>query len=250
MNYSYSRYIGDGTTTDYAINFVLGFLKREDVHVYIDGVETSFAWVNDGLITVSPAPVAGALILVRRIVDKTALQHDYEDGAIVIEKNLDESNRQSIMAVHEMIDGFINVTVNNTLNMNFNRITNVGDPIEERDAANKRYVDSFININVPADLYEVQTLASGQVAVDFVSPIVKAVFYLSGDDVDNGRLAEGDDYTTNNVTQRVTLTQSYPEGTKIILVGIQVIPAGTTGSFTTVDGKTVTVVSGVITEII
>ncbi len=250
MNYSYSRYTGDGTTTDYAINFVLGFLKREDVHVYIDGVEVSFAWVNDGLITVSPAPATGALVLVRRIVDKTTLQHDYEDGAVVIEKNLDESNMQSIMAVHEMIDGFIDVQMNTAPNMNFNRVTNVGDPVDERDAANKRYVDSFINVNVPADLYEVQTLASGQTAVEFSSPIIKGVFYLSGDDADNGRLVEGVDYIADVVAQRITLSQSYPAGTRVVLVGLSEVPGGATGEFTTNDGKTVTVLTGLITSIV
>ena len=237
MNYSYSRYIGDGTTTDYAINFVLGFLKREDVHVYVDGVETPFTWVNDGLITVSPAPAADALVLIRRIVDKTTLQHDYEDGAVVIEKNLDESNMQSIMAVHEMIDGFIDVQINNPLDMNFNKILNVGDPIDERDAANKRYVDSFINVTVPADLYEVQTLASGQTVVEFSSPIIKGVFYLSGDDTDNGRLVEGVDYTANATTQRITLTQSHPAGTRVILVGVSHVEVDdkTILSFATLD---------------
>lgn len=66
---------------------------------------------------------------------------------------------------------------------------------------------------------ERNTLTDGQVIVNLINTIPNWVsFYLSGLNVDNGRLDDPDDYSYNAGLHRVTLTESYPAGTVLIAV--------------------------------
>jgi len=162
MAYSYNRYTGDGSTTQYAVNVSLGFLSRDDIHVYLDDVaSTAFTWITDGLIEFTVAPANAVDVLIRRIVDKTALQHDYQDGAVVVEKNLDESNKQAIMIAHEVADGFLEIGFNSDMNINLNRIVNLGDPVDATDAANQRWVLGVVQagVDIAADVATAQASA-------------------------------------------------------------------------------------------
>jgi hypothetical protein len=67
---------------------------------------------------------------------------------------------------------------------------------------------------------ESHTLTSGQTSVVFTSRVSPASFYLSGSDVDSGRLTPIDDYTVNVETKTLTLNESYPAGTKSTMVYI------------------------------
>ena len=188
MAYSYARYTGDGVTTQFPINFTLGYISKDDVHVYVNNVVTSFTWVSDYIIELISAPSDGADVLIRRIVDKEDLIHDYIDGAVIVEKNLDDSNKQTLMAVHEMLDGFLNI----------------------------------VQAEV-ATLYETKILTSGQTQVQFDSVASSVSFYIVGDNVDNGRLLDVVDYSFDIATSTVTLTQSYPAGTILALIGVQYV---------------------------
>lgn len=67
---------------------------------------------------------------------------------------------------------------------------------------------------------EVKTLSAGQTSVTFTNDIEFGSFYLNGPDVDSGRLAVTEDFTTNIVTKTITLTESYPAGTTITLISM------------------------------
>jgi hypothetical protein len=152
MAYSYHNPIGDGVTTQYALNFTLGYISKGDVHVWVqdevDGlgvpIERSITWINDSLIDIGAAAPVGATVLIRRIVSKEALQHDYTNGAAVLEENLDQSNLQSLMLAHESFDGFnINPAVADRDMQGF-RVVNVGAPEQPGDAVNKAYTDDIL----------------------------------------------------------------------------------------------------------
>lgn len=67
-------------------------------------------------------------------------------------------------------------------------------------------------------LTEKQVLASAQtVVVLTVLTTTYTAFYISGPNVDTGRLIQGTDYTVDNTTQ-ITLSESYPAGTEILVV--------------------------------
>ena len=107
-------YFGDGANDTFAMNFTLGVLERGHVKCRVnDEVDGSglplyrvITWINDGLVSIAgDPPEEGVQVVFTRTVSKTVMRHDYADGAIIIEDNLDDSNLQLMMAIHELLDG-------------------------------------------------------------------------------------------------------------------------------------------------
>jgi hypothetical protein len=99
-------------------------------------VYRSLEWVTDSLVNILGAvPGDGVPIVFTRTIPKDALLHDYSNGAAIEEINLDESNLQTIMSVHEFLDGRIEGGFLSDLNMNGYRLTNLGPGVEDDDAA-------------------------------------------------------------------------------------------------------------------
>jgi hypothetical protein len=142
MALSAQTYIGDGINTDFVLDFTLGYISEAHIYVFVDEVEipqNTLQFINaGGSVRLPTAPANGATVLVRRIVPNGTLIHDYENGALVIEKNLDESNLQAVMLQHESIDGFVSKGAGQPLDMGGFRIIKVGDAIEDDDAVNNR----------------------------------------------------------------------------------------------------------------
>ena len=69
----------------------------------------------------------------------------------------------------------------------------------------------------PVTTTESKTLTSGQTSVTFTNSTGFASFYVNGPDTDNGRLVAGVDYTNDSATNTITLTESYPADTVILL---------------------------------
>ena len=63
-------------------------------------------------------------------------------------------------------------------------------------------------------------LIAGQKVVNFGAtiPVANSAFYINGPGVDNGRLVLGTNYTADIINNIVTLTDSYPAGTILLLV--------------------------------
>jgi hypothetical protein len=103
------RYISDGVTTIYPVDFTLGYLKQEYVYVYLSSgeytTELEYSWLNESQIELT-APVAeGELLIIRRVVERSVPINDYENGAILGEKGLDDSFKQALMILEEEEDG-------------------------------------------------------------------------------------------------------------------------------------------------
>lgn len=160
MAFSRIIQIGDGVTTQIVINFPLGYISKSDITVRVgsevDGllqpVYRTITWINDGLINVEGgAAGVGIPYVVTRTVSKTTLVHNYQNGASIIEQNLDDSNKQNMMSVHEVLDGRFGVLQQDFDFGTFKGI-NAGDPALPQDLATKAYVDSIAimpNGNVP-----------------------------------------------------------------------------------------------------
>lgn len=136
--YSILNLVGNGVTKTFSIEFELGFESRDQITVRV-GTETedrSFTWVNDGQITLNgDAPGDGVRVAVRRTQDTTEMAHDYQDGARIKEKNLDESNLQLMRALHELQDGRIRNGLRDNLDANGFKIQNVGEGSQSGDLA-------------------------------------------------------------------------------------------------------------------
>lgn len=158
MAYSIIKGVGDGSTVQYAINFTLGFLRTDDVKFYVPGeldgggnqIYRPITWINDGLISVGGGAVGlNVPYVIERTVSKTQLVHDYSDGEPITEENLDESNKQTLMALHEILDGRL-APIQATLDMSGNKIINLAPGTDGTDAVNKDQLDA------------VEDLATGQ----------------------------------------------------------------------------------------
>jgi hypothetical protein len=141
MAFSVNTPVGDGSTVQFAVNFVNGLFSRESVTVFVDGeidgggdpLPRAFIWINDGLIElVGAAPGVGVQVTIRRIMDKTQPAVDYTDGSILVEANMDLSLDQLLNSIHEVLDGYGLESVQTDINLNGNSIknttTNLNDP--------------------------------------------------------------------------------------------------------------------------
>lgn len=158
--YTQIPYTGNGVTTQYAVNFPLGYLSKSDVtcrvNNEVDGLGNptyrTLTWITDNLAQIGGAvPGVGEPILFERTVSKTTLKHDYQDGAPITESNLDESNKQNLMAIQEALDGRFSTLAKN-LDMGGFKIINLSNPVAAQDAVTKAYADFLVinSGNVPA----------------------------------------------------------------------------------------------------
>lgn len=153
MPFSRITYTYSGQST-FAINFTLGYLSEDDVTCRVndevdgsdDPVYRTITFVTEGTVSISGSLTTGDTIVFERTVSKDALQNDYQDGAIIIEENLDDSFKQAVMLAHEVLDGRFGVLAEN-LDLGNNRLTNVANPVNAQDAATKDYIDTFGAIN-------------------------------------------------------------------------------------------------------
>jgi hypothetical protein len=114
MAYSRVVAIGDGSTTQFAVNFALDYLKEEDVTCRVgtesdgsgDPLYRPITFLSTNLYQVGGAPAGnGVQIVFERTVDKEHLLVDYHNGDQIDEDNLTIMQKQAIMLVHEVIDG-------------------------------------------------------------------------------------------------------------------------------------------------
>lgn len=152
MAYSIIETVGNGTS-QYAINFTLGFNSRTEVTCQVnnevdglnDPVHRTLSWINDGLVEVAGGPFdSGDTLVFRRTIDKTELIHDYENGEPIEERNLDESNKQNLMSIHELLDGRFESPLAQDLDMGGHKIINLAPGTELTDAVNLEQLTNFI----------------------------------------------------------------------------------------------------------
>tara|TARA_R110002096_G_scaffold142061_11_gene297160 strand:+ start:1545 stop:4175 length:2631 start_codon:yes stop_codon:yes gene_type:complete len=145
-------YTSDGIQTIYPVDFTLGFINRDYVYAYLTSddytTQINYTWVDDSQIQLTAPLTAGATFVIRRVIPRDAIVNDYEDGAILREKNLDDSFKQAVMALQEIQDGYIqplgDFVVNANIDMLTNRITNLGAPIDDNDAVTLAAMHSFV----------------------------------------------------------------------------------------------------------
>lgn len=168
MALSAQTYIGDGINTDFVLDFTLGYISTNHIHVFLDEVEVdqnTLTFINaGGSVRLASPPGVGVVVLVRRIVPNDKLQHDYQNGALVIEQNLDDSNRQAIMLQHESIDGFISRGAGQNFDMSNFRIINLADPVDPQDA-----MTFAASLQAVTDAQTAETNASASAAAALVS---------------------------------------------------------------------------------
>ena len=177
--------VGDGSTTQFTVNFALGFLSRDDVTVRVgnevDGAGNpayrTITWLSDTLLEVSGPPAGvGIKVAFDRATDRDTLAVDFENGDEFSEDNLNTAQKQALMLAHEALDGKIDILIQD-LNFGTFRAVNVGEPVEATDAATKGYVDTSVGtLNLIAgDITDLAAIKDELVTLHDNIPLLDAV---------------------------------------------------------------------------
>lgn len=143
---------GDGVTDTFNVSFALGILDRTSVTAWVTGefdgggnkVYRTITYLTDTMLKISGAKAGvGVMVVFTRTVSQTNLIVNYEDGDIMNEVNLNTSQKQALMLVHQVLDGRFSAFIQNVSAGGF-KITNLGTPTVGTDAATKAYADSLI----------------------------------------------------------------------------------------------------------
>lgn len=119
--YSINDFPGNGSRTTFEVSFAGGYISRSHISARIfkdidkTFVDTTFTWVNDYTIQVTPAVPTGYTLRVYRSTPVVSPLVNYSDGALLNETNLDVANKQAIFAAAEAVDAFGTVPGNDAL---------------------------------------------------------------------------------------------------------------------------------------
>ena len=163
-------YQGDGNTTSFTIPF--DYLKKTFVKVFLDtstelkGGSSSDAtadyYFKDAttIQLTKIVPTSTQTITIRRYTSATERVASFRDGSVLYAKDLDTSQVQAFHIAEECRDirnDALTVDRNGNWDAKKKRITRVGDPVETTDAANKKYVDSVVDMQKTLSEYEATT---------------------------------------------------------------------------------------------
>ena len=152
---AYTKYtvIADGTEgNSFPISFILPYLSKAQVQVRVneevDGVPNpvyrSLTWTTDSLVLVGGDLIVDADSVVFTNTPNIEIpQHDFAAGAGITADKLDANQAQALLVAGMILDGRWSGGFEQLMDMGGHRITNVGDPIDDQDAATKIYVDAF-----------------------------------------------------------------------------------------------------------
>ena len=150
MAFSRVTKIGDGVSTQYPVNFTLGYIDPTHITARVgdevDGlgnpVYRAITFLGPNIFQIAGTPAGiGVPIVFERTVPKESLIVNFSNGDVLDEVNLDTSQLQTIMAVQEVLDGRFTASLGTDLDFgNFTGI-NTRSPTAPTDLANKKYVD-------------------------------------------------------------------------------------------------------------
>ena len=149
MAFSRVTKIGDGVSTQYPVNFTLGYIDPTHITARVgnevDGlgnpVYRAITFLGPNLFQIAGTPAGiGVPIIFERTVPKESLIVNFSNGDVLDEMNLDISQLQTIMAVQEVLDGRFASLGRDLDFANFTGI-NARTPTASTDLANKQYVD-------------------------------------------------------------------------------------------------------------
>jgi hypothetical protein len=163
--YSYVQYTGNGSTTNYVFSFP--YLETSHIKVRVNGVITSFTFLNSSTVTISPAPVNGAIIDIRRETPKDSPPVDFTDGSVLLEADLDLLAKFNLYTAQESADGVADSITKDTTGVwdaQSRRIKSVADPINFNDAVNKTWAETAMSSQLASAITQASNAASSATA--------------------------------------------------------------------------------------
>lgn len=102
MAYSYAAYTGNGTTTNFNVPF--SYLSKSHVTASVNGNPVAATWLNSSTLVISPAPAAGARVVIRRRTPVNQPAVVWEDGAVLSDDDLNLNTTQLLYIAQESAD--------------------------------------------------------------------------------------------------------------------------------------------------
>lgn len=237
MAYSWQESVKPAGTQD--IQCDIEYLDKSYIHVYLDGAETTaFTWTSSTNIRLnSPLSAETAVLLIRK-TEREYLYIEFASGAPFIEGNVDTQNTQFLHLAQELVEGRSIEGFYGDINMHRYRITNLGDPVDARDAANKQYVDAGdARLDVRIDAEAAARIAADD-ALDIRTTNLEQTFFNANTNsfpwwmvvpYDTKTITPGIPFTKakirlNGVTQTAGYSYSINNGT---VTFAETVPAGT-----------------------
>lgn len=184
MAYSYVRYEANGSTVNYTFSFP--YLDTSHVKVRLDGVlTTAFTFLNSSTIALNSAPANGVQIEIRRYTPKDVPIVDFQDGSVLLEKDLDLLATFNLYVAQETDDlaaeGLF-VGLDGTYGADQKRISDVLDPVDAQDVATKNYVDT----GMTSQLQQATTLVNQATSLVNQAETIISSFTISTDSPSGG----------------------------------------------------------------
>ena len=143
---------GNGSNPNFSFTFE--YVKESDVYVSVDGVvqtlNTHYTFApNTSSITFLPAhiPANGTAVRIYRITDVADPAAQFFPGSAIRAQDLNTNNDQVLFSAQERKERSLNTTgggLTGQLDMQTNKIVNLGTPTANADASTKAYVDSTV----------------------------------------------------------------------------------------------------------
>lgn len=110
MGLSITKYLWDGSTTDYSLNFALGYTGRDTVSAFISGenpVSLPFDWIDADNVRITDTSnlEVGSEINFARTVSKTDSLVDFTQPGSITRQNINDAMQHTLRALHELLDG-------------------------------------------------------------------------------------------------------------------------------------------------
>ena len=204
-----NTYTGDNSTVSYSFTFP--YLEETDIKVSLDGVvTTAYTLSNATTITFDTAPASGVAIRIYRDTNNDELAATFFAGSAIRAQDLNDDFLQSNYSVQEIKARYVDAqapVIQGTLDMNGNRIIDLGDPTSDQDAATKFYIDTRLgDIGIPGHTRWRKTATASQTTFSgtgdyggtLAYTVTREQVYL------NGALQQRDiDYTADDGTSIV-----------------------------------------------
>lgn len=152
----YNIYTANGLTTVFAYEFYL--ISASDIQVTINGNEVTSGYTvsgvgntNGGEVTFLTAPANGATVILERVTPTYRLT-DYQDNGDLLADTVNKDFDRLWMAIQRAFI-YLGVALTRPLfgggpfNANGYRISNLADPVNDQDAATKKFVAAAISGN-------------------------------------------------------------------------------------------------------
>lgn len=173
MAYSYVHYTGNGSTKNFTVTFP--YLNTTHVTARIGGVLTNaYTYLNSSTLSFTEAPTG--LIEIRRTTPKDTAIVNFQDGSVLLEKDLDLSVTFTLYIAQEAEDILketIYTASDYTLTASGKRISSLADPVNPQDAVTKVWAETGVSSQLALAIAQ-ETNAAASASASSVSAIASA----------------------------------------------------------------------------